>query len=286
MCAMSPSFYAAAPEADRADAILTDYLSVLRARNGADAFDRREARMASVFDHPTARARMSIDAGRFNRNYGKFQETDVSMEETALLAFVKINAGEAYGVSVTSKARAALLDRPEPCFQVERVLMQEETFHTRLLVGAVKHFDGLHVGDAWRPSWPLRLLIGALVKVPSALFHPVLLGAEIAGVYAFTWLLNRLGSLFPNDPLVRESMEARLIEVLTDEVGHVAYNRILVGPTGRKFAARIARAVGESHRVMSRELVALGFDDTVIAGVEAFDYAQLPEQVKRNGFFV
>ncbi len=282
----SPSFYAPAPELDRADAAFAAYLSVLRERNGDATFDRREARMTEVFDHPTARARLQIDGARFNRNYGKFAETDVSMEETALLAFVKINAGEAYGVSVTSVARAAMHNRPEPCFQVEKVLMHEEEFHTRLLVGAVKHFEGVQVGDAWRPSWPLRVLIGALVRVPSALFHPVLLGAEIAGVYAFNWLLSRLGTLFPNDPLVRESMEARLVEILTDEVGHIAYNRILVGATGRKVAARVARAVGESHRIMSRELIALGFDDATIAGVEGFDYAQLPEQVKRNAFFV
>ncbi len=281
-----PSFYDPAPETDRAEATLAAYLQSLHDRNGDDAaMSRREARMHERFDHSTVRAGIPIDRERFNRNYGAFTETDISEEEAALLAFVKINAGEAYGVGVTTAARAALLDRPELCFQVEKAVLAEEGFHTRLLVGAAQHFDGLNIGDAWRPTWPLRLLIGALVRVPTAVFHPLLLGSEIAGVYAFNWLLNRIGTLFPNDPLVRESMEERLIDVLTDELGHIAYNRIQVGAAGRAVAGQIAQWVCQSHRVMSRELIALGFDDDAIAGVARFDFGHLPAQVRRDGFF-
>lgn len=282
---MVPSFYAPAPERADAEAAFAAYLQSLHDKNGAD-FERRETRMRSVFDGRTERAGLPIDADRFNRNYGSFDEPDVSAEEAALLAFVKINAGEAYGVQVTTAARAAMLDRPELCFQVEKAVLQEETYHTRLLVGAIQHFDGLALGDAWRPTWPLRLLIGALVHVPAAVFHPILLGSEIAGVYAFNWLLQRIGSLFPDDPAVRESMEERLVEVLVDEVGHIAYNRVQVGALGRSVAAGMARAVCESHRVMSRELLALGFDDAAIAGVGRFDFGDLPAEVRRRGFFV
>ena len=81
-------------------------------------------------------------------------------------------------------------------------------------------------------------------------------------------------------------MEERLIEILIDEVGHVAYNRILVGKMGRSVAGVIARMVSKSARIMNKELLALGFDDKTLRGVEGFDYMQLPEEVRRRSFFV
>lgn len=278
---MGPSFWGNAPEHGRADDVYTSYLDFLRARNGVD-FEARDARMADRFDRITVRAGVDIDRERFDRNYARFRERDVSREELALLAFVKINAGEAYGVERVAAARAGgdgLADR------VKDVLSREELYHTRLLVGATGHFDGLAVGAAWRPTWPLRLLIDGLVHSPDALFHPILLGAEVSGVYVFHWLLLRLGELFPNDPQVRESMEERLEEILVDEIGHVAYNRVQVGAAGRAVAGRVARLVTEAHRVSSPELRLLGLDDATIAGVERFDYADLPKSIRDRAFF-
>jgi len=280
------SFYDAAPQPERAEHLFDAYLDFLSARNGAGtSFDKREQRMADVFDNSPVRANMHVDKDRFNRNYGSFKERDISIEETALLSFVKINAGEAYGVEVTTAARSHLWELPESKYKVEEVVGQEETYHTRLLVGATQHFDDLQVGDAWRPAWPLRVLIGAMVRVPESMFHPIVLGAELSGVHTFNWLLHRLSDLFPDDPQVRESMEERLIEILIDEVGHVAFNRILVGDSGRKWSARIARQVSEGQRVMNKELIALGFNSDAIKGVETFDYDQLPQEVKDNSFF-
>ena len=281
------SFYSTAPVASSRDAgdQLGAYLAFLHARNGSD-FARRDQMMAQRFDHSSVRASILIDSERFNRNYAEFTERDVSPEELALLAFVKINAGEAYGVEVTRKARKREWDNDKVLDVLEQVVLHEEDYHTRLLVGAAQHFEGLEINDAWRPAWPLRLLIGALSYAPKAMFHPIVLGSEISGVHAFNWLLERIQTLFPDDPKVRESMEERLIEILIDEVGHVAYNRILVGKMGRSVAGVIARMVSKSARIMNKELLALGFDDKTLRGVEGFDYMQLPEEVRRRSFFV
>lgn len=281
---MSLSFFSSTPPESEQDTLLNAYQDHLIARNGR-GFDKREDRMAEHFDQTDVRASIHVDEGRFNRNYGAFKEKEIPLEEVALLAFVKINAGDAYGVEVTSKARAHLMARDEPKYRVEKVIAEEENFHTRLLLGATLHFEGLTVGDAWQPAFPLRLLIGGLARFPEWMFHPVLLGSEVSGVYAFNWLLNRVQTLFKDDPQVRESMEKRLIDILIDEIGHIAYNRIVISERGLPWAKRLAGLVTDGQRQMTPEMVALGFDKNVIRAVDNFDYEQLPAVVKENAFF-
>lgn len=284
------SFFAPASELERAEDVLSDYQRYLVRRNG-EGFAKREEAMATEFDATKKPTLLSLDAARFNRNYARFGERDVSKEELALLAFVKINAGEAWGVECVAAAREKQRQVAGITTEVEKLITHEEQFHTRLLVGAAGHFHDAAVGErllvtgAWKPSLPLRMIIGALVHAPRALFHPVLLGAEIAGVYAFNWLLQRVKTLFPDAPEVRESMERRLIEVLVDEVGHIAFNRVLVGATGRAVGKVIAQQVTWTHQFGSPELVALGFGKDVVGRLNTFDLVDLPDEVRRRAFF-
>jgi len=285
---MTPSFYSPVPDRDRADDLFGSYLSFLEQRNGElhadDGFEKREQLMTRL---PGAEVRFSagFEQEVFNRNYEKLIDKDLTLEQFTLLAFVKMNAGEAYGVEVMREARADLMARPEPIFMLEKILSREEDYHTRLLVGAVDHVDGLEVTGAWRPAWPLKLLILCLSKAPRMFFHPVLLGAEISGVFTVTWLLTRLKDLFPDDPLVRESMEQRLMDVLIDEIGHVAYNRICIGTRGFGAAKYLAGAVCESHDQMTRELIPLGYQEARKT-IASFDFMDLPEEARRNAWFV
>ncbi|MBX2800504.1 MAG: hypothetical protein KTR31_22690 [Myxococcales bacterium] len=282
------SFYAPPPPLARSDDLLLAYLSFLEERNGptegAHSFCRREARMAQLAV-PEPDASVTIDAERFDKNYVDFDGQGLTEEELALLAFVKVNAGEAYGVQVTSEARAHLHRGDAPFARVERTLLREEDYHTKLLVGAVGHFEGVQVTDAWTPHWTLKLLIGGLATFPAALFHPVLLGSELAGVFQFNWMLQRLGTLFPDDSGVRESMEERLLEILVDEVGHVAFNRIAVGPAGMRASRWVAASVLSATPQMVPELQALGLDAQARRELSTFDYHQLPEEVRRRAFF-
>ena len=284
------SFFDPAPLLQHSDDALRAYQSFLTARNGP-GFARREVRMAEVFDAARSPAGpLPIDVGRFDRNYLAFRERDVSPDELALLAFVKINAGEAWGVECVAKARAKQQQQPGPAAEVERLITREEHFHTRLLVGAAGHFedpDGgrLTVRGAWKPPLPLRVIIGTLVHVPQSLFHPVLLAAEVAGVFAFHWLLGRMKDLFPHAPAVRESMEQRLVEVLIDEVGHIAFNRVLVGRAGRAVARVLAQRIVWGQQLQAPEMVALGFGRDQLRRLGTFDLDALPAEVRRQAFF-
>jgi len=283
------SFFTAAPSGDQAEDHLLAYEQHLAERNGQldtnQGFEVREQRMTAFAGLPGTYDR-PVDAAKIQRSYAGEKVTGLTQEEMAVLAFAKINAGEAYGVEITTQARAKLHERDEPIYRVEKVLGHEETFHTRLLLGVTQHFDDLELTEGWRPPLPLKVLIFALAKSPPALFHPILLGAEVAGVFMFNWLLARTHELFPNDPDIRESMEQRLIEILIDEVGHIAFNRIAVSDRGIKLARPLANQVTKAQDQMNPEVLALGFTDDTRQALATFDYMDLPQEVRDAAFFV
>lgn len=278
---MTQSFYAPAPEVHRSEDLLTAYRAFLLQRNGP-GFAARDERM-KTFDPSLVCAGMVVDGARFNRNYRRFKETDISEEELALLTFVKINAAEAYGVEVVTRSGRHSRAEFGVAADVQQIVVHEEQYHTRLLVGAAGHFQGLSISNAWRPAPSLRLLIGILARIPTVFFHPVVLSAEIAGVHMFNWMLGRLKTLFRDQPAVRESMERRLMEVLVDEVGHVAFNRVLVGALGRGVARQLAKLIARSNPT-GREMVALGYG-AAVGGIDRFDFSCLPEEVRHRAFF-
>lgn len=284
---MTPSFYSRAAEGPRAD-ILADYRLFLHDRNGAfdgddQTFSKREAWLRGA-DRWTARYRGEIDEAFFNAQYARFRmQPDVTEPLLALLAFVKANASEAYGVEVISRARRP--DELEEVRWLEETLSREESYHTRILVGAAKHFGLPPPQGAWRPTISLRVLIRAIAHAPKALYHPIVLGAEIGGVFAFNWMLQRVGRIFTDEPEVRESLERRLIEVLIDEVGHVAYNRMVVGPAGLAVAKLVSSMMLRNVPAGMPEFVRLGWNSRLLREFDAFDWHSLPEEVRRRSFF-
>jgi hypothetical protein len=283
----SPSFYGPVPDRGT-DEILADYLAFLEVRNGstatAGAFPKREAWLAET-ERWDARYVGAVDADAFERSWTRFDPGDPHDDALlALLAFVKVNAGEAYGVEVVGAARHRR--PPEGLFDtVERVLGNEETYHTRILVGATAQFDLPRPTGAWRPSLPLRVLIGTLAWSPKVVFHPILLGAEISGVYTFNWMLERVRALFHDQPALRETLEARLIEILIDEIGHIAFNRLAVGPLGLAAARALAPRVAAAASRITPEFDALGWGPG-LERFDRFDLASLPEEARRRAFFV
>jgi hypothetical protein len=286
---MDTRFFSPIDDLSQSEGLMKDYQAWLTVRNGSH-FEAREARMRTEFDATRTPTVLTVDGARLNRNYEAFRERAVGPDELALLAFVKMNAGEAWGVECVSKARARQREVPGVVTEVERVITTEETFHTRLLVGVAGHFhdvDGKRLGitGVWRPPAPLRLLIGGLVWAPKTVFHPLLLASEVAGVFLFDWVLRRLSTLFPGTPSVRESMAARLTEVLIDEVGHITFNRLLVGAAGRAVAKALTPRVAWMTRLMTPELAALGLGRSDVERLSSFDFDSLPAEVKRRAFF-
>jgi hypothetical protein len=288
MASLTPSFYAPVP-AVPPDDVLRDYRHFLERRNGAaderGRFAHRETWLNEAAASPVRYAGR-VDEDAFARQYVQFQgASSSSAAQTVLLAFVKMNAGEAYGVEVLTKLRH---NRPVTTTfdELERLLAQEETYHTRILLGATRQFGVAEPTGAWRPPLPLKVLIGALAHAPASAFHPILLGAEIAGVFTFSWMLRKVGEVFRDQPAFRETLEQRLIEVLVDEMGHIAFNRLAVGPVGLKAAKSLAALSARGNSQTTPEFRALGWSSEVTDAIGRFDYADLPEEVRRRSFFV
>jgi hypothetical protein len=283
----APSFYDAIPTGD-VDDTLRSYLSFLATRNGSvateGAYPTREVWLAqsAAWD---ARHAGSVDVQAFQRGWAqRGVDRTVDPALLALLAFVKVNAGEAYGVETVRRHRHG--SPAQGVFQtVERVLAHEETYHTRILLGATTQFDVPAPTGAWTPTLPLRVLIGTLAWSPKVLFHPVLLASEIAGVFTFNWMLKQVGTQFRDEPALRETLEARLLEILVDEIGHIAFNRLAVGPLGLAAARSLAPRVAAAASQMTPELGALGCDSAV-GDFAHFDLSSLPEEARRRAFFV
>jgi hypothetical protein len=269
--------------------LLKAYRDFLEQRNGdmdlTKGFSRREAWLGEAASWGS-QFEGAVDAEAFHRAYGDFREVKhLSLPVLALLTFVKANAGEAYGVEVVNRVRQKRQDSTQLFHQIERLLSYEETYHTRILIGATQHF-GVQVKGAWKPNLQLRLLIGTLAYAPGVFFHPILLASEISGVFVFQWMLKRVGEIFRDQPAVRESMEQRLTEILVDEVGHVAFNRMAVGARGLAAARSMAPGVMRGVIGTTPEYRALGFDENVLKEMERFDLHQLPEEVRRRSYFV
>jgi hypothetical protein len=202
-----------------------------------------------------------------------------------LLLFSKMNGGEAYGVRVVKAVHGKrwqhAVDLPSRAIQYAQ---EEEEYHTRILVGAANHY-GIQVTRQYVPSAALKVLIGALAYAPKPLFHPVLFGAEVAGVYIFNWTLQQISRWIKDDPRLVEALEQRIIEVLVDEIGHVAFNRLVLGENGRKLGQFLAAQTLRGLPVITPELKPVGFDSSTLRDFDRFDYSALPEEVRRRGFF-
>lgn len=284
---LRPSFYSSVAELPRED-LLRAYRDFLSERNGTlDAttsrFARRETWMRES-EAWEAHYEGPVDAEAFNRAYANPREIKhLNLPMLALLNFVKSNAGEAYGVEVVNRVRHKR-EATDLFGEVERILGHEETYHTRILLGAARQF-GLEVTGAWKPSLHLKVLIGSLAYAPGVFFHPILLASELSGVFMFQWMLQRAGEIFRDQPALRESLEQRVMEILVDEVGHVAFNRMAVGPTGLSVARRMAGGVLRGVVSASPEFGLLGLGDNELRALDTFDLHHLPEEVRRRAYF-
>jgi hypothetical protein len=283
-----PSFYQPV-DRSQSEALYRSYLGFLERRNGDMDFHRRRYSKREEQMEALAKAKVTyngpFDADLFRRQYARYNlALDTPAATQLLLIFCKANAGEAFGIEVMRKARKAYFLRAEAQYQAEKIMATEEEYHTRLLLGATRYF-GIELDQAFVPPLPLKILVHGLAGMPQRFFHSVLLAAELAGIYTFSTLLDITRVVLHEHPQVRDALEERLCSVMVDEVGHVTYNRLAIGPSGLRLARSLYPLIQKSVAATPefRTLRALAAADLPVG---AFDYRHLPETVRRQAFFV
>jgi hypothetical protein len=260
-----------------------DYRQYLIERDGAPDFDRRtltrrEQDMQRFTEAPESVR--DIDRALFDAQYKKFdRKRSTPTEMMLLLAMVKINAAEAYGVDrtfETSRRRAAACDD-----DIEMRLLVEETYHTRILLSTAGLF-GLDIAAPYSPSAALRTLIGGIAGLPESMARPLTMASEVMGTVVFTNILYYAHKHLSHDPALRDALEERMIEVLIDEVGHVSFNRLNLGAMGLAQTRLILPVMTRGLGGTLPELQALGVMPPDPGA--AIQTLKLPETVMKRAF--
>jgi hypothetical protein len=225
-----------------------------------------------------------MDRKLFDAQYASF-DPRVAMppEMLLLLALVKVNAAESFGVNRTYDKvfRRAVKNGDS----LELTLIIEETYHTRILLSAAVNY-GIEVSAPFRPPAALRALIGGIVLTPEFMSRPLTLAGEVLGTLLFLNLLGKCRELLRHDPELRDSVEERVCEIMVDEIGHISFNRMCLGGAGLAQARMLVPLVAMSLGRTIPELAVLGAmssgsesDVTALA-----TGAGLPEHVRKASF--
>jgi hypothetical protein len=263
------------------------YQKFLTARDGAMDIDmqqlvRREAGMLR-YEKPLPRIR-EVDRDLFNAQYASFDAKIATPPELLLLlALVKANAAEAFGVTQVFEAvhRRAVKNN-DMC---ELTLIVEETYHTRILLSTALSY-GVEMSTPYKPPTALRTLIAGVAFTPELVSRPLTLAAEILGLCTFLNLLEKSREVLRHDPELRDAVEERLCEVITDELGHMSFNRSCLGPAGFAQVRMMLPIVARGVSGVVPEIRALGAgtlaSDGEIAGLASG--RRLPEHVVKSAF--
>ncbi len=265
---------------------LEAYAAFLAERDGEPDFERgtlahREASALS-FEETSQRYDEPCEASLFDAQHQRYDgRRPTSDEALLLLVFAKINANEAYGVKrVNWSARVGGDDLRARLF---RLVLLEETYHTRLLLSATVPF-GLRVTEPARPIPVTRAIVAGISGLPEVASRPIVFGGEILGILTFLRLVGAVRRVFADRPEIRDALEERVTEVLIDEVGHVSYNRLL-SDAGTYVALRpLLRVLALGTRGALPEAEALGVFPIPAGELLSFDVGALPDEVRRRAF--
>jgi hypothetical protein len=266
---------------------LARYAEFLLRRDGTMDHEKQflSYREEGIRRFETAPSRIrDIDRDLFKAQYASFDRTkETSAEMLLLLALVKVNGAEAYGVTRTyDKVLRRAMKNKDQC---ELTLLTEETYHTRLLLSASLAY-GVEVSGAYEPPAALRALIATIGAVPASMARPLVLASEVLGILLFLNLLEKNREVLRHDPELRDGIEERLSEIITDELGHMSFNRALLGPVGMAEARMLLPVVAASMSGIFPELNVLGSmaraSTDEVAGLVSG--RRLPEQVARTAF--
>jgi hypothetical protein len=239
------------------------YLNHLRLRDGiidleAGTLSKREVWFGQLESNPVLWPK-AVDLVQFGRNSEKFVDRNADEIMLFLLVISKISRTENYGA-----VRLAASGRIEAAgeFSPDAYMNTEELYHTRILENIVRCF-GIEL-EIVPPPVVHRALIHGMMKLPKSATLPIILASECAAAITFRLLIDKAEGLFSAHPDVRDRIVLLLQDILTDEIGHVAYCRSKLNG----FGIRLTRSV---YPVVVKQLLAGLPEMTALLGEGALD---------------
>lgn len=273
---------------DLKQATLREYTQYLRDRDGeldlnARTLSKREVSVKK-YETPPKLTEVMNEA-EFRAQYRAFDKRNPpNSEMLLLLALVKVNAAEAYGVARNFQRT---MDRAlKENSQAELMILCEETYHTRILLSSANRY-GIEVNEPYKPPSALRVMIGGIATAPMAIARPLTLAGEIIATLMFTKLLELAPRVLRHSPQTRDAIEERLAEICTDEHGHISFNRMHASAADlaetRLILPLTAKIMGAT---VFQEIAALGaFPNDVLGELPLLtDPRRIPEVVRKQAF--
>jgi hypothetical protein len=226
----------------------------------------------------------ALDGGEFSRQYRDFDKRKPpSPEMLLLLALVKVNSAEAYGVEQNFQRVLARASKSHD--DLELRILCEETYHTRILLSSANRY-GIAVNETYQPPSAFRVMIGGIALSPPSIARPLTLAGEIVATLMFIKLIGITRKVLAHDPETRDAIEERLVEITTDERGHISYNRMLSGPLELAQTRMLLPIVARILSTTLPELLALGaYPTEVLSDIPLLsDSKRLPESIRRESF--
>lgn len=277
--------FAAAP-ADLRRVRLKEYREFLVARDGdmnvqAGTLSRREAAVRR-YETPPSDLR-AMDEAEFRKQYTKLDKRkSLPKEMLLLLALVKVNAAEAYGVARNFQRTMDRALKNED--DAELRIMLEEGYHTRILLSSANHY-GIEVREPYQPPSALRVMIGGIATAPMAIARPLTLAGEIIATLMFAKLIEVTQQVLKHDPETRDAVTERIVEICIDECGHITFNRMHMGPADLAQTRLILPLTARIMSTVFQEMVAIGaYPLDVMNELRNLDPRHLPECVSRHAF--
>jgi hypothetical protein len=122
------------------------------------------------------------------------------------------------------------------------------------------------------------------VRGPEWIARPLVLAGEIVGTITFLNLLFAAREILKHDPELRDAIEERVTEVLIDEIGHISFNRMLLGPGGLARARALLPLVAAASAATVPSLRAIGLRTIADDAATVTTSARLPAAVRRASF--
>lgn len=286
------TFFEPIPAGKRREA-LEAYAAHLLARDGrpdvaARRLPHREAAVAALApDRGRFAGRIArepfVSHVRSAHLAGNREGRTLPRELVLVFACVRVNAYEAY--SVEQLIDTAPFDEASLRDRVNVMVMLEEYYHTRFLLSIADLFE-LPVPFTPEPPLPVKAVVASLRYTPTAMVFPLTLASELVGLSLFVTLLERTRTIFAAEPEIRDAMEARICEVITDEMGHISFNRMQCGRAGLRVAQALLPIMAAGTRTSLPGTEAIGMCPHPFSAIRDLDPQRMPESVRRRAFIV